>query len=190
MKRTIESIRLLFRLVEGRLRSAILRLRGAKIGSKTTIGRRFHISRPWCLVAGERLMVEDDVFIKIESANAMIDLGDRVFIGRGTEMDITSKLKIGRDSLIAPGVFITDHNHGLEPDSNMNEQPSVSDPVRIGADVWIGAKATILPGVTIGDGAIIGANAVVSKDVPEQTIVAGVPAKPIGKRRETQKEIN
>lgn len=187
MIRAIESMRLLFRLVEGRLRSAVLRLRGARIGSKTTVGRRFHISRPWCLATGERLMVEDDVFLKIESPDASIDLGDRVFIGRGSEMDVTSKLNIGRDSLIAPGVFITDHNHGVEPSKNMNEQPSVPSPVCIGADVWIGAKATILPGVTIGDGAIIGANAVVSKDVAEQTIVVGVPAKSVGKREKKRK---
>ncbi len=49
--------------------------------------------------------------------------------------------------------------------------------MKSGNNVWIGSNATILPGVTIGDGAIIGANAVVTKDVKENTIVAGVPAK-------------
>jgi maltose O-acetyltransferase len=49
-------------------------------------------------------------------------------------------------------------------------------PVTIGAGVWVGARAMILPGVTIGDGAVIAAGAVVTKDVPANTVVAGVPA--------------
>ena len=52
-------------------------------------------------------------------------------------------------------------------------------PVRIGRNVWIGANVTILPGVTIGNGAIVSAGAVVTKDVAENTIVAGVPAKKV-----------
>ncbi len=55
----------------------------------------------------------------------------------------------------------------------------MTEPIHIGKNVWIGANATILPGVSIGDGAIIAAGAVVSKDVPENSVVGGVPARKI-----------
>ena len=59
-------------------------------------------------------------------------------------------------------------------------------PIRIGKNVWIGSNATILAGVTIGDGAIVAAGAVVARNVPENTIVGGVPAKIIRHLREEE----
>lgn len=60
-----------------------------------------------------------------------------------------------------------------------DDREVVTKPVRIGNNVWIGEGAAVMPGVTVGNGVIIGTNAVVTHDVPDNTIVAGVPAKPI-----------
>lgn len=65
-------------------------------------------------------------------------------------------------------------NHGQDPSERSDSFPS---PMHIGEKVWIGSHATILPGVTIGDHAFIAAGAVVTKDVPEDTVAGGVPAK-------------
>ena len=76
--------------------------------------------------------------------------------------------------MIGHNVVIATLNHEENPSKRGNLVPS---PVKIGNGVWIGSNVTITPGVTIGDGAIVGAGAVVTKDVAENTIVAGVPAK-------------
>ncbi len=76
--------------------------------------------------------------------------------------------------MISVNCTICTVNHSKDPEQR-GDMTCV--PVRIGDKVWIGANVTILPGVSIGDGAIIAAGAVVNKNVPSNTIVAGVPAK-------------
>jgi acetyltransferase-like isoleucine patch superfamily enzyme len=165
-----------------RFRALVWRIRGAKMGKKTNIGRHCIIYRPWRLFVGERTLIEPQVFIKITSDDAAVKFGREVFIGYGTEFDVSKQLWVGDHTLIAPGCFITDHNHRRSSDNTIAAQGCECAPVHIGSDVWLGAHVVVLPGVTIGNGAIVGANAVVTKDVEPMTIVAGVPAKPIGKR--------
>ena len=105
-----------------------------------------------------------------------LTLGKAVFINMGCRFQDTGGITIGDGTLIGHGSTLTTLNHGVDPDRRADMVPA---PVVIGRKVWLGASVTVVPGVTIGDGAIVGAGAVVTKDVPANTIVAGVPAKPI-----------
>ena len=107
-----------------------------------------------------------------------IVVGKNVFINACCKFQDQGGIVIGNGVLIGHNVTLATLNHDERPQFRQNIYPK---PIKIGDNVWIGSNATILQGVTIGDGAIIGANAVVTKDVPENTIVAGVPAKIIRK---------
>ena len=88
------------------------------------------------------------------------------------------KITAGDGALIGHNVVLATLNHDFAPQKRSTLHPA---PIVIGEKVWIGANATIVPGVTVGNGAIIAAGAVVTKDVPENVIVGGVPAKIIKK---------
>ncbi|AMK15771.1 sugar O-acetyltransferase [Methanobrevibacter olleyae] len=107
-----------------------------------------------------------------------IHLGKNVFINAGCKFQDQGGITIGDDALIGHNVVMATLNHDENPEKRAN---LIAAPINIGDKVWIGSNATILPGVTIGDGAIIAAGAVVTKDVGENSIVAGVPAKFIRK---------
>ncbi|MEL6109667.1 MAG: acyltransferase [Planctomycetota bacterium] len=129
------------------------------------------------------MTVESDVWIKLVDAEATLHVGEKSFLGRGTELDVLDRVTIGEKVLIAPRVFITDHSHKTDPGSAIMQQGCEARSVTIGDDVWIGTGAVILAGVTIGDGAVVGAGAVVRHDVPGNEIWAGVPAKKIRNRK-------
>ena len=103
-----------------------------------------------------------------------LTLGRGVFINLGCRFQDTGGITIGDGTLIGHGTTLTTLNHEVDPDRRADMIPA---PIVIGRKVWLGATVTVIPGVTIGDGAIVGAGAVVTKDVPANAIVAGVPAK-------------
>jgi acetyltransferase-like isoleucine patch superfamily enzyme len=103
-------------------------------------------------------------------------VGERTFINAGCKFQDQGGIFIDDGALIGHGVVIATLNHDMDPEKRQALHPS---PVHIGKKVWIGANATITPGVSIGDNAVVAAGAVVTKDVDADTIVGGVPAKPI-----------
>lgn len=105
-----------------------------------------------------------------------LTIGKNVFFNSGCKFQDQGGINIGDGSLIGHNVVLATLNHHLDPNHRVDTIPA---PIHIGRNVWIGANATVLPGVTIGDGAVIAAGAVVSKDVAENVVVGGVPAKVI-----------
>lgn len=105
-----------------------------------------------------------------------LTLGDRVDVGEFVHIRANGGVTIGDRVLIAAGAVITSREHPVE----LPRWGVTADaPVVIGDDVWIGAGAIVLPGVSIGRGSVVAAGAVVTKDVPPDTVVAGVPAREI-----------
>jgi maltose O-acetyltransferase len=111
------------------------------------------------------------------SSPANLELGNRVAISAFVHILCNQKVRIGDDTIIASSVQITTstHDYRVRPFRDVRRDA----PVDIGSNVWIGAGAIILPGVRIGDNCVIGAGSVVTRNVAPDTVVAGVPARPI-----------
>lgn len=194
-------------LLRGALRRPFL---GGSGGAFLT-GRGVRILSPRRLFVGRGVKIEDGALLQC-LARRGVRLGDGVTIGRGAAIRPSSFyghepgeglavgagsaigefawigasgfVSIGRDVLLGPRVVILPENHVFDdPEVPIKSQGVRRAGVTIEDDCWIGAGATLLAGVTVGRGSIVAAGAVVCADVPAYTIVGGVPARPIRKRR-------
>lgn len=107
-----------------------------------------------------------------------ITVGKNVFINACCHFQDHGGVSLGDGCQIGHNVVFATLNHGLAPEDRQTTYPA---PITLGKNVWVGSNSTILQGVTIGDNVVIAAGAVVTKDVPENTIVGGVPARIIRK---------
>ena len=103
-----------------------------------------------------------------------IQIGKNVFINHACSFLDMGGITLEDQVLLGPKVNLITENHPVDP---ATRRSLICKPIIIKRNAWIGAAATILPGVTIGENAIVAAGAVVSKDVPANTVVGGVPAK-------------
>ena len=127
---------------------------------------------------GDHSVIES--YCCINNAVGDVVIGDYTRIG--IHNTIIGPVCIGNHVNLAQGITVTALNHNFEDKTKrIDEQGITTKPVIIGDDVWIGANAVILPGVTIGKHCVVAAGAVVTKDVPDNTIVGGMPAKEIKK---------
>lgn len=117
-------------------------------------------------------------------ANFNCDNGQNIHVGDNflsnynlTILDI-AEVSMGHNVMVGPNVDIYTVNHPMNPFGRRKYLAQAS-PVKIGNDVWIGGKVTITPGVTVGNNVVIAAGAVVVNDVPDNSLVGGVPAKVI-----------
>jgi acetyltransferase-like isoleucine patch superfamily enzyme len=93
-----------------------------------------------------------------------------------------AEIRVGDNTGLGPGTCVFSSNHQFAPGTPYHRQPWTEQSVTIGQDVWIGAGCIILPGVEIGDGAVVAAGSVVTKNIPANSIAAGVPARVIRSR--------
>lgn len=107
-----------------------------------------------------------------------IEVGDEFLANYNVTILDIAKVIMGDNVWIGPGTLIATVGHPLNP-AGRRQHLGIAKPIHIGNDVWIGGNATILPGVTIGNNVVVAAGAVVTKDIPDNTLVGGVPAKPI-----------
>jgi acetyltransferase-like isoleucine patch superfamily enzyme len=177
------------------------------------IGRNVKIRHGHLISAGKNLIIEDGVYMNALSANGIClkdnvtiarnstivctgviaQMGTGVTIGNNTGINANAYIAgqggvaIGDNVIIGPGVKIFSENHNYA-DANViiKDQGVTRIGVAIKDNCWIGAGVTILDGVTIGDGCVIAAGSVVTRSIPANSIVRGIPAKVLKNRVPTQ----
>ena len=117
-------------------------------------------------------------FLKISQNDKNIYVGDNFLANYNLTVLDVGEVHISNNVWIGPNTDIYTVNHPLTAVGRRKRLAKVES-VTIGNDVWIGGKVTITPGVTIGDNVVVAAVAVVTKDIPDNSLVAGVPAKVI-----------
>lgn len=170
-----------------------------RIGEHFFIGKDYRITNPQFMEIGQHFWVLDrlrlDAIDRFQDQvfSPKIIIGNNVHINNDVHIGCINRIEIGDNCLLASRIYISDHNHGNFTKEDLqtapNRRPLVSKgPVIIKNNVWIGEGVAILPNVTIGENTIIASNAVVTRDVPPNSIVGGVPAKIIKQLEATEKE--
>lgn len=129
---------------------------------------------------GEECKIEQVIVLNYDGGNlGNLILGEKVYIGAGTILDLKSKIQIGNSTKIAAGCNLSTHvDCGKENDIS-SLYPKREEMITIGSNSWIGLSVTILCGTAIGDGVIVGANSLVNKSIPSHVMVHGSPARVI-----------
>ena len=133
-----------------------------KMDSQTSL----EVSGTWDIYSGFFITINDGGSIKFGSG----------YVNHFCKIDIWSALTIGDDVIIGDYVIIRDNDNHI-----INRNKTTVAPLVIKDHVWIGTRCTILKGVTIGEGVVVAAGSVVTKDVPANTLVGGIPAKVLKK---------
>lgn len=144
-------------------------------GSKLTVQCGVSLRFPRNICLGDRVLIGRSVQVFTECADSKLIVGDGSEINIGVELDFSGNLTIGSNVVVSGNAVIMSHDHGFDPHSApVLKEKFIED------NVWIGQGAIILPQATvIGKNSIVAAGSVVTKNVAENVIVAGNPAKVI-----------
>lgn len=168
-------------------------------GAGSRLGRGARLVGPELIHVGSNVLLCEQAWLNAKDERGdgqpTLFIGDHTYIGRYAQINAWRSVRVGRSVLIADRVFISDADHNVaDADVPIRFQgDAFLGPVTLHDGCWIGIGAVVLPGVTVGRNAVVAANAVVTRDVPERTIVGGVPAriiKPIQAKVEARAEEN
>ncbi len=174
-------------------------------GRNVVFGQNVILRHPHKVHIADNVVIDDNCLIDAKGdTNHGITIGTGVFIGRNTilsckngdieledganvgfncEIFSASRVRLGRDALLAAYCYLIGGDHDFsDPTQAVLAQGRLSMGITVGAGAWLGAGAKVLDGVSIGDRAIIGAGAVVRDPVPAGSIAVGIPARVIGQR--------
>jgi acetyltransferase-like isoleucine patch superfamily enzyme len=167
----------------------------------TTAGRRWRTNglvffgRGLELEIGEKGRVDFGRFVwigdktKIRCHEGRVEIGEKTVIGQECTISAYQHVRIGQQCVIADRAMFIDFDHGVvEVERPIRQQGIYKRDVVVGSNVWIGYGACVLRGVSVGDNSIVGTNSVVTKDVPANAVVAGIPARII-RMREAPKQL-
>lgn len=148
-----------------------------KLGSNSKLYKNFQYRYPGQISIGDNCIINKNVVFGSEFQDSKLIILDNVNISENVFLDFSGDLTIGRGCTISSNSKIYTHDHGLDPNSIPKKRKTI-----IGENVWISTNVIILQNVSqIGKNSIIAAGSVLSKDVPENSIFGGIPAKLIGK---------
>jgi acetyltransferase-like isoleucine patch superfamily enzyme len=156
----------------------------------TTSGRRWQTHGPVFFGRGLQLQTGKDASIsfgkfvwigdgtKIRCHEGRVEIGDKTVMGQECTISAYRRVRIGEQCVIADRTMFIDFDHGVvEVERPIRQQGIYMEDVIVGSNVWIGYGACVLRGVSVGDNSVIGTNSVVTKDVPANAVVGGVPAR-------------
>jgi acetyltransferase-like isoleucine patch superfamily enzyme len=159
-----------------------------RTGGMLFLGRRLElqIGRGGQIRFGRFVWIGDGT--KIRCHEGVVEIGEKTVMGQECTISAFQRVRIGAECVIADRAMFIDFDHGVvEVDRPIRQQGIYKRDVEVGSNVWIGYGACILRGVRVGDNAIVGTNAVVTKDVPANAVVGGIPARVIRMRDEPQR---
>jgi acetyltransferase-like isoleucine patch superfamily enzyme len=155
------------------------------IGDNTRIAKRVYIkSREYGrIVISENVYLDDDVRI-VAARNGSVTIDDSSQIGKGSVINSGGRVSIGKYCLFAANCQINSSSHGMALGKLILTQSHIHGKIDIGDDCWVGANVAFVMNSEVRDGTVVGSNAVVTKSFSDPNLIlAGVPAKLIGRRK-------
>ena len=191
------------------LRNVFYRCLFKKIGRGVIFGKSITVRNPYKISIADNVIIDDNVMLDAKGAdNSGIVLNDGVYIGRNSilsckngdiflgrnanvgfncEIYSLNRVEIGKDVLIAAYTYIIGGGHmSTDTEVPFRDQEKHAIGIKIGDNVWLGVKSILMDGCSIGNNSIIGAGAIVTKNIPEDSVAAGIPARVIKSRKGAQ----